>query len=202
MPNNLQPNYSIFEIDMTAAGSQAITLEAEYLHFLTALDSGGVNLDATISLSLGTAVDDEMPLSINSYVTALANRWNVSWSAQPGVTAVLMFSRETRERGGVKIFSPPAKQLVSSALGNSLSQAAVTVAATETTLAAASATRQSVTIYNDDAAKVLYVGGAGVTTATGLPIQPGQFAEISKTTAEVVGIVATGTAVARVLVEG
>lgn len=57
--------------------------------------------------------------------------------------------------------------------GATLVSTAVTVGASATSLVAADATRRAVTIFNNHASNTLYVGAAGVTTATGIPIGPG-----------------------------
>lgn len=67
----------------------------------------------------------------------------------------------------------------------------VAVAATATIIAAARATRSGVLIVNPSAI-VIYVGPLGVTTGSGVPVNPGGWIVVG-TTAAVYGISASGT---------
>ena len=75
--------------------------------------------------------------------------------------------------------SNPTVSKSQSAPNMAASQVAVTTSAT--LVAAARATRQSVTITSDTAVK-FYVGGSGVTTGTGFPVQATAGASITITT--------------------
>jgi len=75
---------------------------------------------------------------------------------------------------------------------------AVTVATTATLLAPANGDRVSIAIINNGGV-TLYVGGSGVTAATGVPIPAGAALADSDSTDAYYGIVASGTVDARVL---
>ena len=83
--------------------------------------------------------------------------------------------------------------------GSALAAAAVSVGTTATPLpASALANRRSMMIYNNGAA-IIYLGGSGVTTATGFPLLPGQAVTLEVGTLAVYGRVLTGTVEARIL---
>lgn len=80
-------------------------------------------------------------------------------------------------------------------LGN---PAAVSVGVAATPIVAASASRNSVEVFNNHATEILYVGGAGVTTATGRPVFPKTGWSID-TGAALYGIVGAGTVDTRII---
>lgn len=93
--------------------------------------------------------------------------------------------------------------------GSLISQSAVTVDTTVggVLIAAANANRDAVIIRNngDDGGVIVYLGGSGVTTADGMPLENGASAGVPgasltiRGSAEVRGIVAAGSQEVRVL---
>lgn len=79
-----------------------------------------------------------------------------------------------------------------------LSQSAVSVATTQTLLAAANGSRRELRVANVGSATVYY-GKTGVTTATGQPIAPGQTLFEDTYNGALYGIVASGTVAVRVM---
>ena len=85
--------------------------------------------------------------------------------------------------------------------GATIAASNVSVGTTETSLASASASRLSVGLYNNGSATV-FVGPTGVTTSTGFPIPAGGALFLDQgATAQVFGIVASGTVNVRVITE-
>lgn len=196
-----RPEYSVFQIDLSVAGSQRIEFEAGILVFLTALDaSGATNLDALVNVNLGTRKDDNVPMRINGRIIGRIFRYKMTWTAQPNTTAHFLFSPRKDVGEGIEVFAPPARQLVTSAAGTTLATAEVSVTTTATVIAAANNGRQSLLIKNIGAATV-YIGPSGVTTATGYPLDAGEVLELSGQTGAVYGRVAAGTNLVRTLEE-
>ena len=83
--------------------------------------------------------------------------------------------------------------------GTTILATAVSVGTSATALpASVLANRRSVMAYNNGAA-IIYLGGSGVTTATGFPLLPGQAVTLEVGTLAVYGRVLTGTVEARIL---
>lgn len=196
-----QPNYSVFKIDLTNAGSQVIDMEGDFFHFAGAFDQSGVlDLGATIRVQLGTAVDDDIPASVNTKIRGLTRRYRVSWEAQTGIMAEVLISRVSGPDEGIEADTPPTRQLVTSATATGVGVAAVSVGTSAVLLRAASATRQSVTIRNNGSG-VIYIGPSGVTTATGFNVEPGESFTFEGTTTAIYGIADSGTQACRVIEE-
>lgn len=196
-----RPQYSVYLIDLTTAGRRTIAQAGEVFSMIDARNADGTqNLNALVSVSLGTMDDDALPVRLNGKIRANAMNYQVAWEAQSGVIAYLLVASDYLKGPGVDIDAPVTKQIVTSAIGTTISAAAVTVATTATLLAAADTARQSVIVTNNGAADI-FIGPAGVTTATGTPLVPGEKCSIDKTTAAIYGIVAAGTVEARVLTE-
>lgn len=193
-------NYQLFTIDLTAAGSQTVSLEGDFLHFIDAVKAGAVDLDAKVSIKLGSAVDDLIPFRLNSHLEGYFARLTFSWDAQPGTLASFLVSREMGRGDRIRTTTPPTKQLVTTSVGSAVEGAAVSVGTSATLLDAADSTRQSVTLKNAGAVTV-YVGPSGVTTTNGLPLEPGEALTVDKTTAALYAIVASGSCDVRVFVE-
>lgn len=175
----MTPEYSLTPIDLSTAGERSIDLEGDYFLFVTALDGSGlVNLDARVDVAFGRAVDDYAPFFINSEAEGYFDKVRVKWAAQSGVIAYLYISRAPI----IRMRTPPAKQLVTSALADEVSAVAVTVGTSAVAVAAANSTRQQLTILNNGSVDI-YIGPAGVTTSTGLKIAAGQSYSTERCTA-------------------
>jgi hypothetical protein len=161
--------------------------------------SGALALDARVDVQLGDIASHAVPAGINA-LFKLAQPTSVirfTWAAQPGVTAWFILANDN----SLMVHSPPARQLVTSAVGTAVSSAAVNVGTAATLIAASGGTRQSLVVQNLGSTD-LYIGGAGVTVATGLKVpMNGGTMVIDKSTAAIYGVVAVGTADVRILAE-
>jgi len=195
------PRYSIVRLDLTSAGSQDFAIESDYFHIVRAEDAGGgLALDVEIEVTLGTGTDHYVPLGFNCAIEGRTKHYKLRWAAQAGVVATLLFGWKDAIDGGIRVFAPPAKQLVTSASGTALAVAAVTVGTSATLLAAANSSRQALTIMNNGTATI-YLGGSGVTTASGLPVTAGQGFVVEGTTAALYAISGTAGQDVRVMEE-
>lgn len=184
-----EKQYSVTTIDLTTAGEQEIQQEGDYFCFVTALDGAGAQqLSATIEVAVGRSIDDYVPMTINNIIRGYASRYRIKWSAQAGIKAYLYVARGPEP---LEITSPPARQLVTSAIAAGFTHNTVSVGVAATLIVAASGTRQSLILQNLGAADV-YIGGSAVTTANGLKLASGASLTIDGTTAAVYGI--SGTA--------
>jgi len=179
---------SIFPITMTAAGSQVIKQFSGVLRVIQMADSAGaLNLTGMISVRTGQTKGPVIPLRMNNAIFGEATRDLVlSWEAQAGVIATIMISPSA---AAFDVDADPPVQLVTGSLASTITAAAVSVDNTATLVAAANTGRQALTIWNDGAATV-FLGGAAVTTAAGLPLKAGTGIDFSHTTAAIYAIAA------------
>lgn len=198
------PSFQRIDIDLTTApdSPREINFPAERVFFVRAADSGGVlALEALVDVYLQSTSEDPIPAGINTQIACRdINRVYFDWEAQAGVTATFIVAKSGFNGSGLELNAPPARQLVTSAIGTTISAAAVSVTNAATLIAAADATRQSVIVQNLGAADI-YLGGSGVTAAAGLKVASGAALAIDKTTAALYGITSAGTADVRVLSE-
>lgn len=193
------PAFQIVTLDLTAAGSETFFAQAQQVTFVRAVDSSGVlALSALVNVKLGIASPQIIPASVNTLVK-LQNPVNAvvfSWAAQPGVTATFMVSPDEQ----VMVHAPPAEQLVTTSIGTTLATTAATVGTSAVQIAPASL-RQSLVIVNNGGSAI-YVGGSGVTAATGVPVPAnGGVLVLDKTTAAVYAVAASGSNDVRVMTE-
>lgn len=195
------PVYQLLAIDLSVAGSKPFNDTVGLVQFTRAVDqSGALALDAKLNLTFGDVGTDPIPLSINSIVRVRQTVPIISfdWTAQPGVTAYILIAAND----DVVVQSPPARQMVTQAMGSAVSALAVTVGTVATVLAASSTTRQKASVRNNSTTATLYLGDATVTTATGFPLGPGEGFTFEGTTAAIYGIASAAGTDARVMVEG
>lgn len=97
-----------------------------------------------------------------------------------------------------------ASPLLTASAGTGSTVAPVNTAGTLTTTATialpVNASRRTSLFNNFDASIVVYVGAAGVTSATGFPVQPGQ-SYVHTTTAALYAVAASGTPAYRTITE-
>jgi len=193
------PTYSIYSLDLTTAGSQTIHGPWEILRFVDAVDAAdAVVASAKITVQLdrdGEGIPVRLGMGVLSRAT---RRWILSWTAQAGVTAKLLFSSEP---GALDMDADPPVKLTTGDLAAAITQAAVTVGTAAVEVAAANADRKSVTIYNAGSAMV-YLGDDTVTTADGLPLAVDAAFTFSGTTAAIYAVGGTAGQDVRVLSEG
>lgn len=186
-------------VPLETAGRLEIRDQLDYLLFQNAVRSDGSQaLQAKVRVRLGLDPTDFAAWQIDSNAKGFIDGFTLEWDAQPGVIAYFYFAKGPNP---IEVRSPPATQLVTSSIGTSIATAAVSVGTSATLLSAADSLRQAVTIQNNDASADLYVGGSGVTTATGIKVPAGGSITLDKTTAAIYGRVSSGTVDARVLEE-
>ncbi len=198
------PNYQIFRPDLSAAGQMDIPAQFTYFRMVRAFNptTGVTDLDAIVFVQPRRSGGDEIPMQINGLVQLPAGTdfVRIRWDAQPGTTVWLFMSDQARD-GGVDVEAPPTKQIVTTAIGSVVTVAAVTVGVVAVLVAAANGLRQKLNIQNLGAADI-YIGPAGVTTATGTKVFAGGGSyEIEGTTAALYAISASAGNDVRVLEE-
>ncbi|MGE5476167.1 MAG: hypothetical protein ACM3Q1_05900 [Bacteroidales bacterium] len=195
------PSFQMIPIDLSVAGYKDWNENCSVVIFVRAEDSNrALALDARVGVQLGDVASAVVPAGINALfkLKQTVPLVRFSWEAQPGITAYFLVAADDQ----LMVHAPPARQLVTSAVGNNISTAAINVAsAAPVQLAAADGARQSVVIQNVGAAD-MYIGGSSVTAATGLRIAAnGGSYVVDKCTAAVWAITQAGAAEARVMVE-
>jgi phenylpyruvate tautomerase PptA (4-oxalocrotonate tautomerase family) len=116
-------------------------------------------------------------------------------SITPGQGALVGTDQRTISGSSVHV------QRVDEQGATAIASAQVAVGTSATLLAAARDTRKAILVFVDDAASgPVYVGGAGVTTGTGVKVSAGHALEIA-TTAAVYGVVSSGSVTVYVLEE-
>ena len=198
-----QTPYDIITIPLGTAGKQIIPgVQWDFFNLIDALNADGSQaLNAAIRVAFGKNAVAYAPIGINRSFEGPIDQLKIEWDAQPGVTAYIFVASKNLSGQVLKLFAPPAKQLVTTSVAAGLTPSAVEVGDEATLVSAANELRQSCMITNNDAAATLYVGDDGVTTANGTPVQPGGSITIDKNVGAIYGIVATGTVDARVLEE-
>lgn len=206
---SVNPEYQIFRVDLSTAGTMTIDGQYNVLRMVWAgtQDAAGrpstMNLATLVEVAFGNKEDDFVPLGINGAAFGEVTRYQLRWAAQSGTWAHFLLTRSDSRNSGIQIEAPPARQIVTSSVGTTVTATAVAVDTTAggVQIAAASSTRQSIVIQNLGAVDV-YVGGQGVTSASGLQVpKQGGSLVIDKTTAAIYAIAASGSADVRVLVE-
>lgn len=165
-------------------------------------DSAGTPLlDGLIQVKVGNDLGDAIPLGYNCALKGATDRYVISWAAQPGYIAVILVSWIDGDFG-LDVESPPARQLVTSSAGTQLYAGTVAVGggAPGTLVRAANNTRQSLTIRNNSGVDA-YIGPSGLTSATGMPLSPGEAITLNGTTAAVYALVPLGPGDIRYLEE-
>ena len=194
------PSYQHFPIDLSTAGTKIINDGVSVITFVRAENQDGtLALDAKINIQVGDMSADVIPASVNTILkmSERVNAVTLSWAAQSGVTAWIMMAPDDK----LIVHAPPAKQLVTSSVASGLTVSAVSVGTAVVLLAASVTSRQSVVIQNNGANDI-YLGGSGVTVATGLKVPAnGGNMTIDKTTAALYAISAVAGNDVRVLVE-
>jgi hypothetical protein len=199
-----KPNYQIYTLPLTVAGRQDLPVVGTRVVMIAATDvNGNAALGAGVSLSIGRALGDPLPLSINSkvYCAGGFEFIRVIWAAQPGLQVTLLVS-DDRQGTGVDMSAPPSTQLVTTSAGVAVatSQLLINTGAGQLILPA-SGSRQKGLIRNRGSG-ALYVGAAGVTAATGFAVDPGEAMTIDGTTAAIYGTASTANTPVHTFTEG
>lgn len=212
------PQYAVFAVDLNADSGnsdsqgnpapQPYNMAAAYWHVLRFENSDGaspnpnwtVGLDGQVEISFGTRSSFYIPLLYNNKVISpdygVHRSWKLRWKAQPLRRAILFVSPNST----LLADTPNPKQLVSSSVGTTAIPTAVSVGAVATQIAAANTGRQSVLVTNNGTDPI-YIGNAGVTVATGTPVQPGGSLTINQTSAAIYAISSVAGQDVRVLTE-
>lgn len=202
-------NYQIYRVPLTNAGTDDIKVGANYFKLLWAgtLDANGrpavPALATVVECTVGTSEDDYMPLGINSLISGAATRYRLRWNAQPGIWAFFLITLEDPRSGAITVDAPPTSQIVTQAMGTTLAASAVTVGTAAVQIAAASGTRQKLTVRNNSASAKVYLGADNtLTTANGFVIGPGEGFTFEGSTAAVFAVSDTASTDVRILSEG
>jgi hypothetical protein len=196
------PNYSVLNIDLSAAGRKEWRQTSSRIVMVRAENADGtIAQDARVGVRLGINSEDYLTFTQNTKVIADTNAYFFEWAAQPGVTAFFCISREGFGGGrGIEIDAPPATVQVTSAMGAAIVTSAATITDSAALVLAVSANRKKATIKNTGSATV-YIGPAGVTSSTGFPLDGGEGYEVAGTTAAIYAVTATGSGSVRVVEE-
>lgn len=179
----LRPNYQLFSLNLNAAGNEDIPGLFSYVRVISAVDQNGNQaLSALVNLQLARNSGDPIPMRINGAVKVPGGTefLRLSWAAQPGLT-VIVFASMQDGGDGVQVEAPPSQQLVSSAVGTTITGSQVAIGTSAVMIQSALSTRQRFTLRNRGSATV-YLGGPGVTTANGFALDPGETITIDGTT--------------------
>lgn len=192
--NKQGPAYQILPIPLSTAGTKPFIGQGTRVTLVGATDASGNDYySVKLKVRVGINSFDQVPMAWNTEIKAndKFDELHFEWAAQSGVTAYILITDD----GGLEVSAPPAKQIVTSSVGSTLAAAAVTVGTAAAQVAAAASTRQKLTIKNNSTTATLYLGADNtVTTATGLPLGPGEGFTVEGTTAAVWGIAsAAGT---------
>ncbi len=192
--------YKVIPVPLDVAGSRDFAYLGDFLLFQDARrQDGSQELDAAVNVRIGRDGVDFARWRLNNKLRGRFDSFMLQWDAQPGVTAyIYVAAGEGATLLGLD--SPPPKQIITTALGNGIATAAVSVTTSATLLAAADSARQSALIQNNGGADI-YIGGSGVTTSSGIKVEAGSSLTLDKTTAAIYGIAASGSQNARVLTE-
>lgn len=195
------PIFSLVPIDLSQAGTKDFNEACSVVIFVRAEDAAGaLALDAKVGVQLGDIASAAVPAGVNAFfkLARPTSLVRFTWDAQPGVTAYFIVAADD----ALMVHAPPARQLVTQAMGAALSVNAYSVGVGAIQVAAASATRQKVTVRNNSAAATVYVGPDSVTSATGFPLGPGEAYTFEGTTADVYALSSAVSTDVRVVVEG
>jgi len=176
------PTFSLLPIDLSAAGTVTFSQMVSIVSFVRAEDvAGAPALSAKVMIQVGDVSSAAIPASVNTTIKLrpAANRVVITWDAQSGITAYVMIAADD----GLLINSPPTTQLITQALGATVTMGAVAVGTTPVLIAAAGS-RQNLTVKNNSASGNIYLGSsAAVTSATGWPMGAGEGFGLERTTA-------------------
>ncbi len=191
---------SVFPIDLSTAGSQTIKQFSGVLRIIQMADSAGaLDLTGVINVRTGHTKGPLIPLRMNNAIMGEAERDLVlSWAAQSGVIATILITPNVNT---FDVDADPPVQLVTGSLASTFTADNIDVLTTATLIAAANTSRQSITIWNNGAEDI-FLGGSGVTIATGLLLSSGAGITFDKTTAALYGISTSVTCDTRYLEEG
>jgi len=153
---------------------------------LPVTSGGGSASDTNITQVGGNAVSTMIPISGTVTATTTGTQ-NVAGTGSAGSPATGVVT--------VQGISNGYALTVSNALGSTFTPTATTLGTTgASVLAAGTATTRARVVCNEDSLIVEYIGGsASVTSADGIPRQPNTCFDVSKTTAQIFGVAASGT---------
>lgn len=188
----------VIEIPLDVAGKQIITGLWDFFNFIDARRTdGSQDSDTLVYVAFGKNNNRLVPLTINNYARGGAfDQITVQWDARPGVTAKFYVAASVPGDGGrqvVEVYAPPAKQLVTAAVGSVIAADKVNVTTAATIILPANSLRQSATLQNLGTVDV-WIGPAGVVAGSAVKLAPGAFMTLDKTTAAIYGITSAGNA--------
>ena len=115
---------------------------------------------------------DYMILSVNDYVSFGSLRDGyLFWDAQSGATAEIIFAIDAEMKPGKLVTAQAGNVIVGE--GTAVSTAALQSVTTSAAALLASSTTRTVTLIQNKGSVSIFVGDSGVTSSTGIEIQPG-----------------------------
>jgi hypothetical protein len=192
-----KPNYGIYPINLTTAGTQDLPIIGTRVVLVTALlnagfiNVAGVNVIAggtiapstILNVQIGKALGDPVPLSINTKINVKAafEFVRLSWAAQPNITAFVLVD-DDRAGEGVEADAPAAVLGGSVTISSLVSPTGIAsapdvscAAGAQTPLVASNASTRAVLIKNlADNPREIRVGDAGAAAAEGVALYPGE----------------------------
>ena len=168
-------NYQVIPLPLdVAVPRQTFEGSGNLIQFIDAVDATGAqSLDAVIEVQLDDALDDWIPLRLNSTIEGAHKRWQYRHAGQPGLTARILHATLDGIRPGVRVSAPPAKQLVTSAAGATIATGRVIVGTAAVMIRPANTLRQNLLIRNRSNS-LIQIGNATVTATTGFDIEPNE----------------------------
>lgn len=202
MSTGFNPSYSVFRVPLTSAADTSPRSELiGYIKVIRFETVAGVPiLDGEIRFSLGTAVDEYIPLLYNNEILfpQKVARWRLDWEIQADTVAVIAVSLEPDV---LRLDTPNPKQLVSSAVGVSYTASNLVVGTTEVSATPSDDARQSVIFQNLGPGKVEIIN-SGNAFGTGIQIDIGDVFTLDDTSAEIFLISNMAGTNVRMLIQG
>jgi len=168
-----KPNYAVFPILLTTAGTRTLHRFSGILRMIEATDATGADdLTAKVEVRLGDNEGDWIPLKLGNAVKADdVEELTIRWDAQVGTTVKFFSSRDANV---ADVDADPPSQLVLGDKASLATYATVSIGTSAGVIKAANGDRKQITIENVHASNDLYIGGdASVTTANGIKIPAG-----------------------------
>lgn len=208
------PNYWVTQIDLANTGENpagsptgrvTIMGNYNYLRLIYAANAGTFNPSVLIFVSPKLNNDDAIPLGINGAIKGEVERYVITYTVQtaaPNTDLVTLFlSRPDDNGANIEVEAPPATQVVVAGSGTTFNASRASVGSAASKIIPYAGTRQQGWVRNLDTIATVYIGGAGVTAATGFPLDPGDSFDVSGSTADVWAITDSATVNVAILTE-
>lgn len=167
---------SVYRYNLSQAGEATIAQQCGYFHLWRfENDDGTISLDGEIEAQFGTraTIADWVPFTYdgNAQLIPAVDLVRLRWNAQPGRWVRVLVSRDP---AAIDLRNPPSRQIVFQGQATAMRPSSVAVGTTAAQIVQADTRRSRVIIHapigNTDR---VFVGALGVTSATGMPLEPG-----------------------------